>query len=55
MFTRNLLLGGSVGLPLLAPLVWPWSPAAALGVPFATHLLTAYAVFKPGGPWLGRS
>ena len=53
MFTRNLLLGGSVGLPLLAPLIWPWSPAVALGVPVATHLLTAYAVFKPGCPWLG--
>lgn len=50
---RSLLLGGSVGLPLVAPLVWPWSPAAALGVPVAAHLLTAYAVFKPGCPWLG--
>lgn len=51
--TRTLLLGGSVGLPLLAPAVWNLSPAAALGVPFATHLLTAYAVFRPNCPWLG--
>ena len=53
MVRRTLLLGGSVGLPLLAPLVWGLSPITALGVPFATHLLTAYAVFRPGCPWLG--
>ncbi len=53
LVARHFLLGGSLVLPLAAPLVWPWSPAAALGVPFATHLLTAYAVFKPGCAWLG--
>lgn len=52
-FLRPFLLGGSLALPMAAPFVWPWSPAAALGVPFATHLLTACAVFKPGCSWLG--
>lgn len=50
---RRLLLGASIGAPLLIPVLWHWSPVLAILQSFAAHMVWCYAVLRPNCRWLG--
>src|SRR5688500_4563050 len=50
---RTGILVGLVTAPVIAVLIWPWSPWAALAVVMASHALVLYPTLRPNAQWLG--
>mgnify|MGYP000285877003 CR=1 FL=1 len=50
---RKAILAGLFVAPLLAVLMWPWSPWAALGMVMVSHALVLYPTLRANAQWLG--
>lgn len=50
---RKAILFGLVAAPVLAVLLWAWSPWAAVGVVMLSHALVLYPTLRPNAQWLG--
>jgi peptidoglycan/xylan/chitin deacetylase (PgdA/CDA1 family) len=50
---RTAILCGLVAAPVIAVLIWPWSPWAALGVVMVSHALVLYPTLRANAQWLG--
>lgn len=50
---RKAILAGLFVAPLIAVLMWPWSPWAALGMVMVSHALVLYPTLRANAQWLG--
>lgn len=50
---RRIILAGVLVAPLIAVALWRWSPLAAIGVVFASHMFVLYPTLRPNVQWLG--
>jgi peptidoglycan-N-acetylglucosamine deacetylase len=50
---RAVILVGLVAAPLVAVVIWPWSPWAGLGIVMVSHALVLYPTLRPNAQWLG--
>lgn len=50
---RRLILLGAIIAPLVAAVMWRWSPAMAIGALALSHALILYPTLRPNVQWLG--
>ncbi|MGZ8868038.1 MAG: polysaccharide deacetylase family protein [Thermoanaerobaculia bacterium] len=50
---RKAILFGLVAAPVIAVLIWSWSPWAAVGVVMVSHALVLYPTLRANAQWLG--
>lgn len=54
ILVRRLILAFAITAPALMLLLWSYSPLAAVGVVFASHMLVLYPTLRASSQWFGR-